>query len=68
MFTSTKTDDGFCCSFNTVSLAEGFATPDGEAESGDEYDDDDDDGNYVDPDYYTDMDINTVSQASFDTW
>lgn len=23
MFTSSKTDDGFCCSFNTVSLAEG---------------------------------------------
>ena len=25
LFESTKTDDGFCCSFNTVSLAEGFA-------------------------------------------
>ena len=25
LFQSTKTDDGFCCSFNTVSLAEGFS-------------------------------------------
>ena len=25
LFESTKTDDGFCCSFNTVSLAEGFS-------------------------------------------
>jgi hypothetical protein len=25
MFKVTKTDDGFCCSFNTVSLSEGFA-------------------------------------------
>ena len=27
LFTITKTDDGFCCSFNTISLAEGFAKP-----------------------------------------
>ena len=25
LFTISKTDDGFCCSFNTISLAEGFA-------------------------------------------
>ena len=25
LFKISKTDDGFCCSFNTISLAEGFA-------------------------------------------
>ena len=28
MFKVSKTDDGFCCSFNTVSLSEGFKPPD----------------------------------------
>ena len=28
LFRSSKTDDGFCCSFNTVSLAEGFTKVD----------------------------------------
>ena len=44
LFQSTKTDDGFCCSFNTVSLAEGFSKVEldvssGSASSGSDYDD-----------------------------
>ena len=67
MFTSSKTDDGFCCSFNTVSLAEGFAKLDD-----DDGDDDEDYYEYYDGedyyDYYSDLDIAQVSQPSFDTW
>lgn len=70
MFTSSKTDDGFCCSFNTVSLAEGFAK---EVKFGDSGDSDND---YYD-DYYDDYaagadyeyEFETVgSAASFDSW
>ena len=71
MFTSSKTDDGFCCSFNTVNLAEGFAKLEEEEE--------DDDGNgigdydYPAGDYYDDYDypdlnIAPVGQLSFDSW
>ena len=38
MFKVTKTDDGFCCSFNTVSLSEGFAKPPDLAEDSEEPD------------------------------
>ena len=41
LFDVRKTDDGFCCSFNTVSLAEGFAKPE-------TYDDTDTDTDYAD--------------------
>ena len=51
MFQSSKTDDGFCCSFNTVSLAEGFAKPErfddgGDADEDYAYGDYDDYGSY----------------------
>ena len=40
LFQSTKTDDGFCCSFNTVSLAEGFSKVELDVDSdGPDYDD-----------------------------
>jgi hypothetical protein len=42
MFKVTKTDDGFCCSFNTVSLSEGFAkspTLEGGSDNEDDYED-----------------------------
>ena len=74
MFTSSKTDDGFCCSFNTVSLAEGFA----KLEDDDEDDDENGVGDYYEyyaggdyndySDYYSDLNISQVSQPSFDTW
>ena len=38
-----KTDDGFCCAFNTISVQSSYAT-----ESGEEYDE------YPDDDYYDD--------------
>jgi len=67
MFTSSKTDDGFCCSFNTVSLAEGFATKN--------LDDDSDSNDYEDDyDYgygygYDDYQFESIDgQANFDEW
>ena len=67
MFTSSKTDDGFCCSFNTVSLAEGFAT--------EELDDDSDSNDYeYDYDYgysygFDDYQYESIDgQANFDDW
>ena len=72
MFTSSKTDDGFCCSFNTVSLAEGFAKLEDDDEDDDEVGDYDEyyaGGDYYDySDYYSDLNITQVSQPSFDTW
>ena len=68
MFTSSKTDDGFCCSFNTVSLAEGFAKLDeDEDDAGGDYDYDYNDY-YYESDYYSDLNITQVSQPSFDSW
>ena len=71
MFTSAKTDDGFCCSFNTVSLAEGFAKlEEDEDDAGGEYDYDYNAGGdyFYDSDYYSDLNITQVSQPSFDSW
>ena len=74
MFTSSKTDDGFCCSFNTVSLAEGFAKL--EEEDGDDDGNEDDDdpeggvgglGDFWDDDDFSDLNI-PVGQLSFDSW
>ena len=73
MFTSSKTDDGFCCSFNTVSLAEGFAKEvkfgdSGESEDDYDYDDYpayDDYGGGGDYEY----EVESVgSEASYDSW
>ena len=67
MFTSSKTDDGFCCSFNTVSLAEGFAT--------EELNDDSNSNDYeYDYDYgysygFDDYQYESIDgQANFDDW
>ena len=40
LFTLAKTDDGFCCSFNIISLAEGFAKAEdlGESDDSEAYD------------------------------
>ena len=68
MFSSSKTDDGFCCSFNTVSLAEGFATLEVDDDSEDENNDYDD---YYDYDYFGsgDYEYDQISgQANFDDW
>ena len=70
MFSSTKTDDGFCCSFNTVSLAEGFAKLEVDAadDSNDgDYYDDYDGGDYYD-DYDSNINIPQVEQPTFDSW
>ena len=40
MFKPTKTDDGFCCSFNTVSLSEGFGKIGGSKKEQDNQEDD----------------------------
>ena len=51
-----KTDDGFCCAFNTISVQSSYASEAGEdydqAEYGDDYDYYDQD--YDDEDYYYD--------------
>lgn len=51
-----KTDDGFCCAFNTISVQSSYASESGEdydqAEYGDDYDYYDQD--YDDEDYYYD--------------
>ena len=52
LFQSTKTDDGFCCSFNTVSLAEGFSNVDLDVSAGEGSGDYDDYGSYDYLDYY----------------
>ena len=69
LFDVRKTDDGFCCSFNTVSLAEGFAKPE-------TYDDTDTDTDYADyqdygSDYPDDGDTEFQQigdQAGYDSW
>ena len=52
MFKVTKTDDGFCCSFNTVSLSQGFAKPPPLDDNSDEindydYGEEEDEGDYL---------------------
>ena len=71
MFTSSKTDDGFCCSFNTISLAEGFAKPENleeDSEGTNDYDYDYSAAYYdygVGSDYeYSDVGDN----PAYDTW
>ena len=53
-----KTDDGFCCAFNTISVQSSYASEAGEdydqAEYGDDYD------YYDDEDYYYDYDTTTT--------
>ena len=53
-----KTDDGFCCAFNTISVQSSYASEAGEdydpAEYGDDYD------YYDDEDYYYDYDSTTT--------
>ena len=51
MFKPTKTDDGFCCSFNTVSLSEGFVKIGGSEKEQDNQEDDYYD-DYDQEDYY----------------
>ena len=64
LFRSSKTDDGFCCSFNLVSLAEGFTKVDLDASSdSDSYDYE----SYDYPDYASyDFGVETSSQGSVD--
>ena len=77
LFSISKTDDGFCCSFNTISLAEGFAKPskleNNEETENYDYDNDIDTdylyeyGNYDDDDIYedeADLDINVENDIS----
>ena len=53
-----KTDDGFCCAFNTISVQSSYASEAGEdydpAEYGDDFD------YYDDEDYYYDYDTTTT--------
>ena len=57
-----KTDDGFCCAFNTISVQSSYASEAGEdydpAEYGDDYD------YYDDEDYDYDYDYETTSTES----
>ena len=57
-----KTDDGFCCAFNTISVQSSYASEAGkdydQAEYGDDYDYYDQD--YDDEDYYYDYDTTTT--------
>ena len=48
----TKTDDGFCCAFNTISVQSSYASESGEEYDPSEYEDDDFDYyDYDDEDY-----------------
>ena len=59
LFKMTKTDDGFCCAFNTISVQSSYASESGEEYDPSEYEDDDydyyeedyDDEDYDDEDY-----------------
>ena len=61
-----KTDDGFCCAFNTISVQSSYASEAGEdydqAEYGDDYDYYDED--YDDEDYYYDYDTTTTESIT----
>ena len=47
LFKMTKTDDGFCCAFNTISVQSSYASESGEEYDPSQYEDDD----YYDEDY-----------------
>ena len=67
MFKPTKTDDGFCCSFNTVSLSEGFAkSPTIKQDSADSEDDFDYDDDYEDEEFidYGDEITDSIEETS----
>ena len=57
LFKMTKTDDGFCCAFNTISVQSSYASESGEEYDPSEYEDDNydyydyDDEDYDDEDY-----------------
>ena len=53
----TKTDDGFCCAFNTISIQSSYAS-----ESGEEYDQ----SEFRDDDYYYDDDDEDIDDEDFD--
>ena len=66
----TKTDDGFCCAFNTISIQSSYAS-----ESGEEYDqsefrdddyyyDDDDDDEDIDDEDFDDGAATTSTESS----
>ena len=50
MFKPVKTDDGFCCSFNTLSLSEGFVKVAGSEQVGDDDFDENDSYGHLDDD------------------
>ena len=66
----TKTDDGFCCAFNTISVQSSYASESGEdydqSEYGDDnydyYDYDDEDYDYYDSD--SDYDSETTTSTT----
>ena len=61
LFRSSKTDDGFCCSFNIVNLAEGFTKVDLDASSdADNYD-------YDGYDYYGSYDFGSALDYGVET-
>ena len=59
----TKTDDGFCCAFNTISVQSSYAS-----ESGEDYDQaeygDDDYYDYDEDEYYDDGEATTSTESS----
>ena len=62
----TKTDDGFCCAFNTISVQSSYASESGEDYDQAEYGDDDyydyDDDEYSDSD--SDSEATTSTESS----
>ena len=70
LFKMTKTDDGFCCAFNTISVQSSYASESGEEYDQSEYGDDDDyyDDYYDDEDYddenYDDGEATTSTESS----
>ena len=71
----TKTDDGFCCAFNTISVQSSYASESGEdydqSEYGDDnydyYDYDDQDYDYYDSDSDYDSDNDHGSDSDYDS-
>lgn len=59
----TKTDDGFCCAFNTISVQSSYASETGEDYDQAEYGDDDY-YDYDEDEYYDDGEATTSTESS----
>ena len=63
MFKVKKSDDGYCCAFNTFDVSEGFATPATDDSAGDDEEEEEEDDYY---DYYDYNDDNSEGATESD--